>query len=117
MVDSEEEYYPEEINKLKDDVEKEGMGLIVFGEWYNVDTMIKMKFFDDNTRSWWTPVTGASFILLPQILHPHCTSWKLICVWVCMYEKTWSWWTSVTGTSIRQLPWTPMYTTTRLGCI
>lgn len=66
MVDSEEEYYPEEISKLKDDVEKEGMGLIVFGEWYNVDTMIKMKFFDDNTRSWWTPVTGISFILSPQ---------------------------------------------------
>lgn len=58
MVDSEEEYYPEEISKLKSDVEKEGLGLIVFGEWYNVDTMIKMKFFDDNTRSWWTPVTG-----------------------------------------------------------
>ena len=58
MVDSEEEYYPEEISKLKDDVEKEGLGLIVFGEWYNVDTMVKMKFFDDNTRSWWTPVTG-----------------------------------------------------------
>jgi len=64
MVDSEEEYYPEEISKLKDDVEKEGMGLIVFGEWYNVDTMIKMKFFDDNTRSWWTPVTGTVIRLL-----------------------------------------------------
>ena len=64
MVDSEEEYYPEEISKLKDDVEKEGMGLIVFGEWYNVDTMIKMKFFDDNTRSWWTPVTGTVIGLL-----------------------------------------------------
>lgn len=58
MVDSEEEYYPEEISKLRNDVEKEGLGLIVFGEWYNIDTMIKMKFFDDNTRSWWTPVTG-----------------------------------------------------------
>jgi len=67
MVDSEEEYYPDEISKLKDDVEKEGMGLIVFGEWYNVDTMIKMKFFDDNTRSWWTPVTGTSIRLLPYI--------------------------------------------------
>jgi len=40
------------------------MGLIVFGEWYNVDTMIKMKFFDDNTRSWWTPVTGTVIRLL-----------------------------------------------------
>ena len=65
MVDSEEEYYPEEISKLKDDVEKEGLGLIVFGEWYNVDTMVKMKFFDDNTRSWWTPVTGTNSF--------HCT--------------------------------------------
>ena len=57
-MDSEEEFYAEEISKLKTDVEQEGLGLIVFGEWYNVDTMIKMKFFDDNTRSWWTPVTG-----------------------------------------------------------
>ena len=63
LVDSEEEYYPEEISKLKNDVEKEGLGLIVFGEWYNIDTMIKMKFFDDNTRSWWTPVTGKHALL------------------------------------------------------
>ena len=62
-MDSEEEYYLEEISKLKDDVEKEGLGLIVFGEWYNVDTMVKMKFFDDNTRSWWTPVTGVHALL------------------------------------------------------
>lgn len=61
IVDSEEEFYAEEISKLKADVEQEGLGLIVFGEWYNVDTMIKMKFFDDNTRSWWTPVTGEDF--------------------------------------------------------
>ena len=67
-MDGEEEYYPEEISKLKKDVEKEGLGLIVFGEWYNVDTMIKMKFFDDNTRSWWTPVTGK---------HAPCTLWLI----------------------------------------
>ena len=59
MVDLEEEYYPEEIAKLEQDV-KEGLGLIVFADWYNVDTMVKMRFFDDNTRSWWTPVTGNS---------------------------------------------------------
>lgn len=57
MVDLEEEYYPEEIAKLEKDVEA-GLGLLVFGEWYNVDTMVRMKFFDDNTRSWWTPITG-----------------------------------------------------------
>ncbi|KAK9806804.1 hypothetical protein WJX72_003461 [[Myrmecia] bisecta] len=62
MVDLEEEYYPEEIAKLTADVGQHGLGLIVFGEWYNVDTMVKMRFFDDNTRSWWTPVTGGSNI-------------------------------------------------------
>ena len=63
MVDMEEEYYPEEITKLEQDV-KEGLGLIVFADWFNVDTMVKMKFFDDNTRSWWTPVTGRTLVLL-----------------------------------------------------
>lgn len=58
LVDSEEEFYEEEIKKLHRDVEQHGLGLIVFGDWYNVDTMVKMRFFDDNTRSWWTPVTG-----------------------------------------------------------
>ena len=63
MVDLEEEYYPEEIPKLEQDV-RDGLGLIVFAEWFNVDTMVKMKFFDDNTRSWWTPVTGRTLTLL-----------------------------------------------------
>lgn len=60
MVDLEDEYFQEEIGKLRDDVAYTGLGLVVFGEWYNVDTMVKMRFFDDNTRSWWTPVTGGA---------------------------------------------------------
>lgn len=62
MVDLEDEYFPEEIEKLRDDVINTGLGLVVFAEWYNVDTMVKMRFFDDNTRSWWTPVTGGANI-------------------------------------------------------
>ncbi|CAN7005779.1 unnamed protein product [Brassica rapa subsp. trilocularis] len=62
MVDLEDEYFPEEIEKLRYDVINTGLGLIVFAEWYNVDTMVKMRFFDDNTRSWWTPVTGGANI-------------------------------------------------------
>lgn len=58
LVDSEEEYFPEEIAKLRADVEEHGLGVAVFADWYNVDTMVKMRFFDDNTRSWWSPVTG-----------------------------------------------------------
>ncbi len=58
IVDAEEEYYPEEVAKLAKDVKQQGLGLLVFGEWYNLDVQSKMRFFDDNTRSWWTPVTG-----------------------------------------------------------
>ena len=77
MVDLEEEYYSEEITKLEQDV-KEGLGLIVFADWYNVDTMVKMRFFDDNTRSWWTPVTGDAaysvFYSAPPCLRQHVAS-------------------------------------------
>ncbi|KAG4144233.1 hypothetical protein ERO13_D05G025033v2, partial [Gossypium hirsutum] len=61
LVDLEDEYFQEEIEKLRDDVINTGLGLAVFAEWYNVDTMVKMRFFDDNTRSWWTPILNGDF--------------------------------------------------------
>ncbi|EOY30781.1 Site-1 protease, putative isoform 1 [Theobroma cacao] len=71
LVDLEDEYFQEEIAKLRDDVINTGLGLAVFSEWYNVDTMVKMRFFDDNTRSWWTPVTGGANIpALNDLLAP-----------------------------------------------
>ncbi|KAK4481212.1 hypothetical protein RD792_012095 [Penstemon davidsonii] len=71
LVDPEDEYFDEEINKIKDDVINTGLGLAVFADWYNVDSMLKMKFFDDNTRSWWTPVTGGSNVpALNDLLAP-----------------------------------------------
>lgn len=39
-----------------------GLGLLLFPEWYSLDSMARMRFFDDNTRSWWTPATGGSNI-------------------------------------------------------
>jgi membrane-bound transcription factor site-1 protease len=62
MVDLEDEYHMEEVEKLKEDVETHGLGLIVFADWYHLETMVKMRFFDDNTRSWWTPATGGANI-------------------------------------------------------
>ncbi|GKV06606.1 hypothetical protein SLEP1_g18479 [Rubroshorea leprosula] len=71
LVDLEDEYFKEEIEKLRDDVINTGLGLAVFAEWYNVDTMVKMRFFDDNTRSWWTPVTGGANVpALNDLLAP-----------------------------------------------
>jgi len=49
LVDSEEEYFPEEVAKLKRDVDN-GLSLIVFADWYNVTVMKKVKFYDENTR-------------------------------------------------------------------
>ncbi|KAH9624048.1 hypothetical protein KSS87_019117 [Heliosperma pusillum] len=71
LVDLEDEYFEEEIYKLREDVLKTGLGLAVFAEWYNVETMVKMRFFDDNTRSWWTPVTGGANVpALNDLLAP-----------------------------------------------
>lgn len=58
MVDLEEEFHPEELTKLAQDVQEGGLGLLVFADWYNAEAMGKMGFYDDNTRSWWTPATG-----------------------------------------------------------
>uniref|UniRef100_A0A8C2YXR5 Membrane-bound transcription factor site-1 protease n=1 Tax=Cyclopterus lumpus TaxID=8103 RepID=A0A8C2YXR5_CYCLU len=59
MVDSEEEYFPEEITKLKRDIDN-GLSLIIFSDWYNTSVMRKVKFYDENTRQWWMPDTGGA---------------------------------------------------------
>eukprot|EP00271_Cylindrocystis_brebissonii_P021840 TRINITY_DN8071_c1_g2_i3.p1 TRINITY_DN8071_c1_g2~~TRINITY_DN8071_c1_g2_i3.p1 ORF type:complete len:653 (+),score=124.88 TRINITY_DN8071_c1_g2_i3:113-1960(+) len=59
------------MDKLQRDVEELGLGLIVFADWYHVPSMVKMRFFDDNTRSWWTPATGGANIpALNDLLAP-----------------------------------------------
>eukprot|EP00208_Stichococcus_sp_RCC1054_P004683 CAMPEP_0206137894 /NCGR_PEP_ID=MMETSP1473-20131121/2920_1 /ASSEMBLY_ACC=CAM_ASM_001109 /TAXON_ID=1461547 /ORGANISM="Stichococcus sp, Strain RCC1054" /LENGTH=1275 /DNA_ID=CAMNT_0053531159 /DNA_START=224 /DNA_END=4048 /DNA_ORIENTATION=+ len=71
IADPEEEFYPEEVAKLAADVAEKGLGLVVFAEWFNVDVQSKMRFFDDNTRSWWTPVTGGANVpALNELLEP-----------------------------------------------
>ncbi|XP_063990633.1 membrane-bound transcription factor site-1 protease [Diachasmimorpha longicaudata] len=60
IVDSEEEFFPEEINKLKKDVEEEGLSIVVFADWYNVTVMKKVQFYDENTKQWWIPDTGGA---------------------------------------------------------
>ena len=49
LVDGEEEYFPEEVTKLKRDVDN-GLSVIVFADWYNISVMRKVKFYDENTR-------------------------------------------------------------------
>ncbi|XP_005107775.1 membrane-bound transcription factor site-1 protease [Aplysia californica] len=70
LVDPEEEYFSEEILKLKRDIDN-GLSIIVFADWYNVSVMKKVKFYDENTRQWWMPDTGGSNIpALNDLLAP-----------------------------------------------
>lgn len=56
IVDSEEEFFKEEMAKLYSDIVDLGLSIIVAAEWYNTDVMKdKIKFFDENTKQWWTP--------------------------------------------------------------
>lgn len=51
---------PAERSKIKEDVEVHGLALVVVGDWYSADHAKSLVFYDDNTRSWWTPVTGGA---------------------------------------------------------
>ena len=47
-----------EITKLQNDVTNLGLNVLVFGEWFNITVMEKVRFYDENTRQWWIPDTG-----------------------------------------------------------
>lgn len=77
LVDPEEEYFKGEIEKLRDDVEQKGLGLIVFAEWYNGLIMDSLRFFDDNTQKYWYPATGGANIpALNDLLEPYGISFS-----------------------------------------
>ncbi|PNF21813.1 Membrane-bound transcription factor site-1 protease [Cryptotermes secundus] len=73
LVDAEEEYFPEEVAKLKRDVDN-GLSLLVFADWYNVTVMKKVKFYDENTRQWWMPDTGGANV---PALNDLLSSWGI----------------------------------------
>jgi membrane-bound transcription factor site-1 protease len=60
IVDPEEEFFPEEIEKLGRDVRDHGLSVAVFADWYNEEVLKKITFFDENTKRMWVPITGGS---------------------------------------------------------
>jgi len=71
IVDSEDEFYPEEIEKLEKDIRVHGLGLLVYADWYELESVKKMRFYDDNTRSWWEAATGGANVpALNDLLKP-----------------------------------------------
>ncbi|EFN59013.1 hypothetical protein CHLNCDRAFT_33771 [Chlorella variabilis] len=72
VVDSEDEWYPEEVAKLAADVEGQGLGLLVFADWYHLESIQRLRFYDDNTRSWWEAATGGANVpALNDMLTPY----------------------------------------------
>jgi hypothetical protein len=37
---------------------------MVVSDWYNVDVMKEIYFFDENSKQWWAPLTGGSTFFL-----------------------------------------------------
>ncbi|XP_065195488.1 membrane-bound transcription factor site-1 protease-like [Sycon ciliatum] len=71
IVDPEEEFFQEEIAKLRNDVQHNGLSLMVLADWYNTSVMRRIQFFDENTKQWWIPDTGGSNIpALNRLLQP-----------------------------------------------
>jgi len=70
VMDSEEEFYEEEISKLAEDIQK-GLSVLIVADWYNEDFLKNVEFFDDNTRCLWKPITGgANLPALNALLAP-----------------------------------------------
>lgn len=69
LLDSEDYFTSSEKLVLERLVKQEGVVLVVAAEWYNLDVMHSLLFQDDNTRSWWSPVTaGANVPALNEVL-------------------------------------------------
>jgi membrane-bound transcription factor site-1 protease len=71
LIDSEEEYFAEEVAKLTTDVKQRGLSLVVFADWYDLDVVRDVSFFDENTRDWWDASTGGANVpALNDLLSP-----------------------------------------------
>eukprot|EP00178_Gracilaria_changii_P027989 TRINITY_DN93_c0_g1_i1.p1 TRINITY_DN93_c0_g1~~TRINITY_DN93_c0_g1_i1.p1 ORF type:complete len:1063 (-),score=121.01 TRINITY_DN93_c0_g1_i1:20649-23837(-) len=72
IFDSEDYFSPSEQDMLEVMVKEYGLSLVVAAEWYNTDLMQDIRFEDDNTRSFWTPIIGGSNLpALNVLLSPY----------------------------------------------
>eukprot|EP00045_Choanoeca_perplexa_P013597 m.154778 g.154778 ORF g.154778 m.154778 type:complete len:1049 (-) comp16396_c0_seq2:58-3204(-) len=60
IADPEEELFEAELKHLELAVKDQGLSLLVLADWYSSPMMSEVKFYDENTRSWWFPETGGS---------------------------------------------------------
>eukprot|EP00475_Leptophrys_vorax_P037697 TRINITY_DN6531_c0_g1_i3.p1 TRINITY_DN6531_c0_g1~~TRINITY_DN6531_c0_g1_i3.p1 ORF type:complete len:542 (+),score=158.69 TRINITY_DN6531_c0_g1_i3:237-1628(+) len=71
IVDTEDEFFEDELLKIEDDVKEHGTSLVVIADWYNIDKMKSLDFDDQNTKTSWTPQTGGANVpALNELLSP-----------------------------------------------
>lgn len=58
LLDPEDEFSDEEIEKLQSNVREDGLSVVVMADWFDTEVIAQARFFDESTRSWWEPVTG-----------------------------------------------------------
>jgi hypothetical protein len=76
-------------------------GLLVFADWYHLESVRRLRFFDDNTRSWWEAATGGANVpALNDLLVPFGAAFgegephtRLACsaLWVLATCGVWFW--------------------------
>ena len=71
IIDTEEAFGSQEIIKIVKDVRIHGLSVLLITEWYDELIIQSEKYFDENTRSQWYPITGGSNIPSINILLNH----------------------------------------------
>ena len=70
LVDPERKFDVLERQHLAREVDR-GLSVVIFADWYHEPTMERIRFFDENTREWWTPVTGGANVIELNLLLQH----------------------------------------------
>ena len=72
LVDTEKGFTDDEVTQLAAYVQEDGLGVVVFADWYSDNMKRKVEFFDDNTHSLWRPLTGGANVpALNRLLTPY----------------------------------------------
>lgn len=65
VADPEELLHEQEVIKLVQDVRERGLSLLLVADWFDEKLLSQAEFFDGNTHSTWSPITGGSNV--PEI--------------------------------------------------
>lgn len=62
IVDSEDVFFEEEIDKLIDDIENKDLSIVVLADWYDDRIIMRSRFYDENSKVWRFLTSGGANI-------------------------------------------------------